>query len=334
MQNLEKKILNTINTNNLIENGDRIVLGVSGGPDSICMLNTLINLYDKDQITIFVAHVNHMIRQEAIDDEQFVKDFCEKKNIEFFSKRIDIQKIANTSKIGTEEAGRIERYNFFDEVLKKTNANKIAVAHNKNDKVETILLNILRGCGLEGLKGIEAKRDNIIRPLIECNRDEIEEYCKENRLEPRIDKTNSENIYNRNKIRNIVIPYVKREWNPNFINTLDRLSNIATLEDEYIQNQVNEIYKEILVKEIQNANNLKEIIIDLKKFNMQETVIKSKIIRYIIKRLFGSTIGIEKIHIDDIIKLCSNNIGNKYLTPNKNIKVFVKNKKIFFTKQI
>ena len=115
----------------------------------------------------------------------------------------------------------------------------------------------------------------------------------------------------------------------NIINTIDRLSNIAVLEDEYIQKQVKNVFKEILIKEQKN----KEIVIDLKRFNLQDTVIKSRIIRYIIKRLFGSAIGIEKIHIDDIIKLCSNNIGNKYLTPNKNLKVLVKNKKIFFIKQ-
>ena len=355
MQNLEKKIFNTIKKSNLIENGDKIVLGVSGGPDSICMLNVLINLYKKDckaetskkvitdnmlinnklegpsPVAIVVAHVNHMIREEATEDEKYVEDFCKKNNIEFYSKSIDVLKIANNNKIGTEEAGRIERYKFFEEVLKKTGSNKIAVAHNKNDKVETIFLNILRGSGLEGLKGIEPKRGNIIRPLIECERDEIEQYCMDNNLDPRIDKTNFENIYNRNKIRNTVIPYIKTQWNPNIINTIDRLSNIAILEDEYMNNQVEKIYKEILIQEGQNK---KEIIINLKKFNLQEKVIKSRLIRYIIKEIFGSKVGIEKTHIDDIIKLCANNIGNKYLTPNKNLKVLVKNHKIFFTKQI
>ncbi len=335
---MEDKILKTIQKYELINDGDKIVVAVSGGPDSICLLNILKNIqkeksilttskktYTNPSFEIIVAHVNHMIRKEASEDEQYVKNYCEKNGIVFFSKSIDVEKLAHNNKIGTEEAGRLVRYNFFQEVLEKTKATKIAIAHNKNDKIETIILHILRGSGLEGLKGIEPKRGNIIRPLIECEREEIEKYCKENNLNPRIDKTNLENIYNRNKIRNIVIPYIQKEFNPNIIKTMDRLSTIVTQEDKYIENQTQKIYQEILLEEQKN-----QITIDLKKFNLQEIVIKSRLIRYIIKRLFGSSQSIEKIHIEDIIKLCTKNIGNKYLTPNKNTKILVKDHKIYF----
>ena len=336
MQYLEEKIKNTIQKYNLIENGDKLVIGVSGGPDSICLLNVLLKLYKSEEVnnketstvTLVVAHINHMIRKEAKSDEQYVKEYCEKNGIEFYSKSIDVKKLANTNKIGLEEAGRLARYEFFNEVLKKTKANKIVIAHNQNDKIETIFLNILRGSGIGGLKGIEPKRENIIRPLIECERSEIEKYCEENKLNPKIDKTNFEEIYNRNKIRNTVIPYIKKEFNPNIIKTMDRLSNIVIEEDEYIEKQTQKVYQGLLVQE-----NSKEIILDLKKFNLQEIVIKSRLIRYTIKRLFGSIENIEKIHIDDIIKLCSNNIGNKYLTPNKNVKILIKNHKIYISNQ-
>ena len=181
---------------------------------------------------------------------------------------------------------------------------------------------------MKGLKGIEPKRGNMIRPLIECERSEIERYCEREHLNPRIDKTNFENIYHRNKIRNVVIPYIQKEFNPNIIQTIDRLSDIVTLEDEYMEKQTKKVYQELVLEEKQ-----KEVIIDLKKFNLQELVIKSRLIRYIIKRLFGTTASIEKIHIDDVIKLCSNNIGNKYLMPNKNIKILVKSHKIYFILQ-
>lgn len=345
---MENKVLETIRKYNLIQEGDKIVLGVSGGPDSMCMLNILKELRkgcqrDPEPVArkgcqgnpepvarfeIVVAHVNHMIRKEADEDEEYVKKYCKKNGIEFYAKSIDVQKIAHTNKIGTEEAGRLARYVFFDEIVKKTKATKIAVAHNKNDKVETMLMHTLRGSGMEGLKGINPKRGNIIRPLIECERVEIEKYCKEKQLNPRIDRTNFENIYNRNKIRNIVIPYIQREFNPNIIVTMDRLSDIITLENEYIEKQMKKAYQELVIEEKQ-----KEIVIDLKKFNSQEIVIKSRLIRYIIKRLFGSNASIEKIHIEDIVKLCNNNIGNKYLTPNKDIKVLVKNHKIYFLNQ-
>ena len=208
---MENKVLETIKKYNLIENGDRLVLGVSGGPDSIAMLDILYNIKMKEKIkfNIIVVHINHMIREEAIEDEKFVKDFCEKKKIDFFSKSIDVKKLANTNKIGIEEAGRKARYDFFEEILKKTNSNKIAIAHNKNDKIETIIMNLMRGSGISGLKGIAEKRGKYIRPLIECDRSEIEQYCKNQNLNPRIDKTNFNNEYTRNKIRNIVIPYIK-----------------------------------------------------------------------------------------------------------------------------
>lgn len=327
---MKKKVLETIKKYNLIEKGDKIVLAVSGGPDSISMLNILNEIKEEKIIdfNICVAHVNHMIRKEAKEDEEYVKKYCKQKEIDFYSKSIDVQKIANNNKVGTEEAGRYARYKFFDEILEKTASNKIAIAHNKNDKAETIIMNLIRGTGITGLKGIEAKRGKYIRPLIECKRDEIEEYCKKENLNPRIDKTNFQNIYTRNKIRNIVIPYVEKEFNPNIIETINRLSELVEEEENYMEKQVEKIYKHILLEE-----NEKEIIIDLKSFNNQERVIKSKVIIYTITRLFGTSKEISKIHIDDLIKLCNNNIGNKYLTPNKNIKILVKNHKIYFTNE-
>ena len=315
---------------NLIKDGDKIVLGVSGGPDSICMLDMMRELKEEKNINfeIYVAHVNHMIREEAIEDEKYVQNYCLKHNIKFFVKRVDVQKIANDKKIGTEEAGRKVRYDFFEEVLQKTGSNKIAIAHNKNDKIETIIMHLLRGSGLSGLKGIEPIRDNkYIRPLIECERQEIEQYCKNRKLQPRIDKTNFENEYTRNKIRNIVIPYIKKEFNPNIIQTLSRLSEVATDESNYIDLQTQRIYNKLLIEKTD-----KQIILKLKEFNQQEKVIQKRLVLKTIKELNGSTDRIEKIHIEDIIKLCTNNIGNKYLTPNKNLKILVKDKKIFFIK--
>ena len=327
---MKEKVLGTIKKYNLIENGDKLVLAVSGGPDSIAMLN-ILNEIKKDGIIDFsfcVAHVNHMIREEAKDDEEYVKKYCKENNIDFYSRSIDVQKLANNNKVGTEEAGRYARYRFFDEILEKTGSNKISIAHNKNDKAETIIMNIFRGSGITGLKGIEAKRGKYIRPLIECERFEIENYCEEEKLNPRIDKTNFENTYTRNKIRNIVIPYVKKEFNPNIVETLNRLSELVIDEEKFIEKQIEKIYKELLISEGE-----KEIVIDLKSFNNQERVIKSRIILYTITRLFGTSKEIAKVHIDDIIKLCSKNIGNKYLTPNKNVKILLKNHKIYFIKE-
>lgn len=327
---LQDKVLKTIQKYNLIQSGDSIVIGVSGGPDSMTLLNVLINLKQKLGISkIVVATVNHMIREEAEEETKFVENFCESHGIEFYLKKVDVQEEAKSKKISTELAGRNARYDFFEEVLKKTGSNKIATAHNSNDNAETVLMNLLRGSGVSGLKGIEKIRDGkFIRPIIECKRSEIEQYCLENKLNPRYDKTNNENTYTRNKIRNMLIPYIEENFNPNIVDSLNRLSTIATKEDEYINKIVENSFENIVITADMGK---KEIILDLKKFNELDEVIKSRLILYTISEILGTSQGIEKIHIEDIIKLCGNNIGNKYLMPNKNIKIFVKKGKIFFT---
>jgi len=347
---MKQKILQTIKKYNLIENGDSIVIGVSGGPDSICLLHVLNELKSELNFKIYVAHLNHMIRKEADEETEYVKEFCEKLGIECYIKRIDVVKVANNLKRGTEETGRKIRYGFFDEILEKTDSNKIATAHNNNDKVETILMNILRGSGSNGLKGIEAIRDEkFIRPLIETSREEIEEYCESNKLNPRIDKSNNENIYTRNKVRNVVIPYIKQEFNSNILKTINRLSEVATEESEYLNKITETTYKEICVgadnsvrpkkeddfiiygqTELYTNTQHEQIILGLKQFNNLELVIKRRLILYTVNKLLGTTEGIEKVNIDDIIKLCNNNIGNKYLMPIKNLKILVKKGKIFF----
>lgn len=322
------KIKETIEKYNLINSGDKIVVGVSGGPDSICLLHTLNSLKEELNIQLFVAHINHMIRENAKIDEEYVIDFCNKINVPVYVKHIDVHKISEEQKLSIEEAGRNARYDFFDEILEKTGANKIAIAHNSNDKAETVIMNILRGSGISGLKGIEPKRANkYIRPLIETSREEIEKYCKDNNLETRHDESNDENIYNRNKIRNIVIPYIKKEFNANIVNTINRLSEVATEESEYINKIVEIEYNKICVN-----TNEDYIELDLKKFNELDNVLKRRIVLYTVNNLQNHTKGIEKVNIEDIIKLCSNNIGNKFLVPTKGLKVLVKQKKILFIK--
>ena len=345
------KILKTIIKYNMIESGEGIVVAVSGGPDSMCLLNNLIEINKDETIDlkfkIYVAHVNHGLRKEADDETKYVQDFCNKNGIECFVRNEKVKEIAEKLKIGTEEAGRKIRYEFFNEVMNKTNSSKIAIAHNLNDKAETILMNIIRGCGPLGLIGIEAIReDKYIRPLIEINRDQIEQYCRENNLNPKIDKSNFDNIYTRNKIRNKLIPLIKEEFNPNITESIKKLSVITEEEQNYLEKIVNNIYEDLVIEDnkivksdiedvalgdLKNTMPNKTIILDLKKFNKQDIVIKRKIILYTIRKVYGNVNNIEKIHIDDIIKLCKRNIGNKYLTPHKGIKIYIKKGKIFFT---
>ena len=327
---VEDEIKKTIKENSLINSNEKVVIGVSGGPDSMCLLNVLNKLKNEMQFEIVVAHINHMIRKEADLETEYVKRYCKKNNIEYFVKKVDVIQKAFKDKIGTEEAGRKVRYDFFEEVRRKTNANKIATAHNANDNAETILMNLIRGSGISGLKGIEFIRNNIIiRPLLSCNRTEIEEYCNKEALNPKFDESNKENNYTRNKIRNLLIPYIQKEFNPNIVESLNRLSSLAKEENIYWNKIIKIEYNNLIDKELCQNNC---IAIKLKEFNCLEKVVKSKMIFYIINELLGSIQGIQKIHIEDILKLCENNIGNKFLVPNKKIKILVKNKRIFFIK--
>lgn len=326
---IEETILNTIKRYNLIEPNDIIIVAVSGGPDSMCLLNNLIELKQELQIKeLVVAHLNHMIREEAKAETEYVQEFCKKNGIECYVKFVDIIKKSEELKIGTEECGRRERYAFFDEISEKIGANKIAIAHNRNDNTETVLMHLLRGSGISGLGGIKPYREGkFIRPLIKCDRVDIEKYCEEKDLQPKFDKTNKDNTYTRNRIRNELIPYIQKEFNPNIIGTLDRLSELVLDEEEYMKNATDKALAEVLIEQEDN-----KIILNLKQFNQLEHAIKTRIIMQITKTLFGTSNGIEKKHVEDIIKLCGNNIGNKFLMPNKNYRVFVKGGKVILEK--
>lgn len=327
---LEQKVYDCITKYQLIENGDRVVLGVSGGPDSIAMLNILHKIRQSGLLNfeIFVAHINHGLRENAKLDEVFVENFCQEMKVPFFVKHVYVAEIAKQQKRGLEETGRKVRYDFFDEIQQKVDANKIAIAHNQNDLAETIIMNILRGTGTKGLIGIEKKTGKYIRPLLEAQRFEIEAYLKEERIEARQDESNSDNTFTRNKIRNIVLPYLEKEFNPSIIGTLERLSELAKEQEEYLEKQTIRVYGKICISE----NERNEVILNIKEFNKQEKLLQKRIILYSISKLFGTTKGIEKVHIDDIIKLCNNNIGNKYLTPNKRVKIGLQDKKLKITK--
>ena len=259
---VEEKFLNTVRDYNLIESGDVIVVGVSGGPDSITLLTCLNKYKEKFNYKIIVAHINHLIRKDSTEDEQFVENYCKKNNIPVFIKRAKVEEIAKKQKRGTEETGRKIRYDFFNEVLEKNNANKIAIAHNMNDNAETMILNLIRGTGLQGLEGIRPRNNNIIRPLINCKREEIESYCKKNNLNPRIDSTNSENIYRRNIIRNKILPSLK-EINPNIVETLSRTTKIIRENNTYIKKSSQEIFEKIAIvgneEKSENQNDIKKV---------------------------------------------------------------------------
>ena len=200
----------------LIKKDSHIVVGVSGGADSVCLFLLLMNWKKQNKIKeVTAVHINHMFRgQEAIEDKEYVKELCNQYNIKCYCFDINVSAIAKEKKISEEEAGREVRYHKFLEVLNQVNGTEIAVAHHKNDNEETIFLNLLRGSSVKGLRGIQAKRGNIIRPLLCMEREEIEAWLKKQEIDWREDRTNREDIYTRNKLRLTILPMLKKEINP------------------------------------------------------------------------------------------------------------------------
>ena len=288
-----EKIVDMIEKYNMIDNGDSIIVGLSGGPDSVCLLHALSCLKQKYNIKLYSAHVNHMLRgEEALRDENFARGFSEKLNIRFFSRSIRILEYAKENGLSTEEAGRQVRYNFFDEVLKETSGNKIALAHNMNDQAETMLMRFMRGTGISGIGGIKPVRDKkFIRPILSCTRQEIENYCEINALKPVIDSSNKENIYTRNRIRLQVIPYIKKYFNPNITAGLFKMSEILRDDDDYLDLAA----KHVLLQIKQNKGNPRVV------FSNLHISIKRRIIRLLIHEVKRDLNGIESKHIDECI---------------------------------
>ncbi len=256
----------------MINHGDNIIVGLSGGADSVSLAHFLANYNERNNVNVIAAHVNHCIRGEEADrDEEFVKNFCEKLGIDLYVKRVDIKRLAKDRGVGLEECGRTERYKYFNELCEKFGG-KIATAHTLSDSEETVILNMTRGCGLKGLCGIPPVRKNIIRPLIFVSRDEIEKYCQKNKLSFVTDSTNLTEDYTRNKIRINVVPVLKN-INEMFDNTFRRM---------IFQNIEEESYLDELAQEKFNKAKLLNGY-DIECIKPLKSVIKNRVVKKILE---------------------------------------------------
>lgn len=294
----------------MLHKGDKVIVALSGGPDSMCLIHILKELQERYKIKLYAAHVNHCLRgAEADADEEYVREFCKKANIDFYSKRIDINEVARITNSSTETAGREARYAFFNELKEKLGANLIALAHNFNDQAETILMRIFRGTGMEGLRGIRPVRDGIyIRPILILTREEIEEYCEFNNLKPRIDKSNFENIYNRNKIRLELIPFLKENFNKDILNTINRLSEIISKDQDYLEEVADRKYAQYCSRIGEKVSLEQQLI------NEHEAIL-TRVIRRALREVKGDLKNIELVHINEIIELFSMGTGKMINLP-------------------
>ena len=291
MKKLEEKILSVIERYSMISDRDSVIVAVSGGADSMCLLHFFNKYSSKLNINIMCAHVNHGIRgAEADADEEFVREYCNKHSITFRSAHFNVPEISESTGESEEACGRRLRYEFFDSVSETA---KIATAHNLNDSAETFLFNLSRGTGLKGLTGIPYVRGRIIRPLNDCTRDEIEEYLRDENVSFVTDSTNMSDEYSRNKIRHNVIP-VLNEINPSFFSVFGGcLSSLKDSED-FIEKSVCKVYSEI-------ENNMKFSVCDIL---AQEKIIRDRLIIRICENFGGKDISFR--HVEIINSLLTN----------------------------
>ena len=242
---LMRTVRATIEKYGLLRKGDCVVVGVSGGPDSVALLHILNSLKDIYKMGLHAAHLEHGIRgEESIEDMRFVESLCEELSIALSTKQEKAPGIAQATKQSLEATARKLRYAFFEEVMKATGSNKIATGHNANDQAETLLLNLLRGSGIAGLSGIRpAQEDKIVRPLIETTRHEVETYLKDKQIAFRVDSSNLDGRYERNRVRQVLVPLIEREFNPGIIDSLARTASVFSIMDEYLRTQVEELMK-------------------------------------------------------------------------------------------
>jgi len=239
---IEQKALKFIDENHLIEKGDKVLVALSGGADSVFLLSFLLKFRNRFKIEVAAFHLNHKLRgKSAADDEKFCSEFCLKNKIEFVSVSRDVKTYAKKMKVSVEEAGREIRYYELSKAALKTGCTKIATAHNASDNVETIMLNFIKGTGLKGMAGIPIRRDNIIRPILCLSSDEIRKYLKANKILFRVDESNLDSDYERNFLRNEIIPKLKQRLNSRLEEKVSNTSKIISEIDSFIQKQVEKI---------------------------------------------------------------------------------------------
>ena len=286
-----QKVKKTIIKNNLIPEKDRVLIGLSGGADSVFLLYALKTISEEFGFEIGACHIEHGIRgSESVRDMEFSEKLCKDLGIPFYAKQFDVPAVSRDQKISVETAARNVRYSYFQEVCKKDGFNLIATAHHKDDKVETILMNIIRGCSLRGYAGIEYKNGSVIRPLLDISKSEILTFCQENNIEYCVDSTNEDTEYTRNRIRHILLPKLK-ETNPSFEESLLRQSEIFTCEDEFLNIEADKF-------PVDDG-------IDISKFSSLHKAIARRVIYKYIGNIKGSRNDISYTDIENALSICT-----------------------------
>ncbi len=301
------KFKEIIEKHKLIKKNDTIIIGSSGGPDSQLLTYLLNEIKEEYNLKLIVAHLNHLHRQEADMDEDLVRETARNLNLDFRLKRASMDEYAKRNKLSSEDAGRRLRYDFFYEIAKEFEGSKIAIAHNKNDQTETMLIRMIRGTGIDGLVAMDYKSNNIIRPILNVKKKDIIEFLDNHNISYAYDKTNGENDYTRNYIRNEIIPKME-SVNPRMVDNFFNLSLLLRDDLKIIEDNTYKHYNEI-VKESSDT----KIVFDKYGFESLEDYLKAKVLRKAIFNLEGQLKDFSKENIDQFLSLTKLDTGKKII---------------------
>lgn len=329
MKNLDEKFAEFCVRHQLIRSNDYILVAVSGGVDSVVLLQLLVSAATDLQLNLDVVHVNHMIRgKEADRDQAFVEDLSEKYHLQCFSRKLNVPKFVAQKGLSEEEGARILRFRFFDQVLAETGADSVALGHHADDQVETVLDHFLRGSGLRGLSGMAPKRDQFIRPLLFANRSEIETYATSNSLHYLIDSTNELPVYKRNRIRFDLIPYLKKEFNPGLEEVILRTAAIMGEVEDYVTQNAISAFETCLITQKKN-----KIILEIDAFLNYFIAIQKYIVYQVLEHFDIYRSHITSQMMDRILKLARQAKSGKRVNITSEIQALVDHGQFVFQRE-
>ena len=325
MKKTEQKILKFIDDKKLIVKNDKLLIALSGGPDSVFLFHFLIKYKKKFRIELSAVHINHKLRgREANNDEKFCKDLCDKFSVPIFIIRKNVKALSKREKISLEEAGREVRYSEFTKIANKNNYTKIATAHTSDDNAETIFLNLIKGTGIKGLAGIPYKRGIVIRPALILTKAEILRYLNDNKLPFRTDASNLQSDYDRNFIRNEIFPMIRSKLNPSFE---EKLLNTSSLIRSF-SSELEKIIKEAAIEvSVFSRGKLK---ISLKTLNKYDRELSGDIFKRTIEKYFDVSLNYK--NLKDINALLTGKVGNQVSLAKNLIALKERNEIVLFKK--
>ena len=319
MLTLAEKFRKFAEKHDLLKNVDHVVAAISGGVDSMVMLDLIIGYRWDIHYKVVVAHVNHCLRGKDSDaDEKLVSNFCKSRSIRLFSKRVNVHEYARTHSISLEMAGRDLRYNYFQETSAEFDNSVIATGHTKNDQIETVLLRIFRGTGIKGLEGIPIKRDNIIRPILFAGKRELYEYAEESGIPFSEDHTNFKSDFQRNFVRNDLVPQVLERINPNTINAVWNLSEFAKETSELIDKAAKMAYSDVVAEEKRDY-----IVLEISRLKRYLIAVEKEVLRLSLSQLTTGHVSMDSHTMHNLMEFINSGKTGQYLEFQAQVKIYI-----------